>query len=115
MEYDSHVCGDSTHTAIFNTVKSKAFRLINNILKRAVTEDSVLSFPNYKLPFTLCTDESALGIGAVLMQTVEGSHPHVIAYASCTFTHAESRYSVIHMKALAVVWELQHFRDIIFG
>ena len=30
MEYGSHVCGDSTHTALLNRVESKAFRLINS-------------------------------------------------------------------------------------
>ena len=37
-----------------------------NILKWAVTEVPVLSFPDYKLPFTLCTDASSLGF--VLIQ-----------------------------------------------
>ncbi len=62
----------------------------------------------------MCTDASALGIGAVLMQT-EGKSPHAIAYASLVLTFAESKYSVTHLEALAVVWALQHFRDIIFG
>ncbi len=30
-------------------------------------------------------------------------------------TTAESKYSVTHLKALAVVWDLKNFRDIIFG
>ena len=29
--------------------------------------------------------------------------------------NAESRYSVTHLEALAVVWSLKHFRDLIFG
>ena len=32
MEYDYHVWGDSTHTALLNRVESKAFRLINSPL-----------------------------------------------------------------------------------
>ena len=83
--------------------------------KRAVIEAQVLSFHDYKLPFTLCTDASALDIGAALIQTVEGNHPHVIAYASRTLTHAKLRFSVTHMEALAVVWTHKHFHDIIFG
>ncbi len=61
------------------------------------------------------TDASALGIGAVLMQTEDCKRLHAIAYASRVLTSAESKYSVIHLEALAVVWALQHFRDIIFG
>ena len=58
----------------------------------------IFPFPDYKLPFTLCTDAFALGIGAVLMQIVEDKHPHVIAYASRTLTHGESRYYSTHVK-----------------
>ncbi len=41
--------------------------------------------------------------------------PHVIAYAIRVLIAAESKYSVTYLKALAVVWALKHFRDIIFG
>ncbi len=74
-----------------------------------------MAFLDYKLPFTICTDASALGVGAVLMQTEEGKRPHAIAYASRLLTYAESKYNVTHLKALPVVWAFQHFRDIIFG
>ncbi len=63
----------------------------------------------------MCTDASALCIGAVLRQTVKGKRPHAIAYASRVLTSAESKYSVTHLEALAVVWALHHLRDIIFG
>ncbi len=84
-------------------------------LKDALTHAPILAFPGYMLPFTMCTDASALGIGVVLMQTGESKRPHAIAYASRVLTSAESKYSVTHLEALAVVWALQHFRDIIFG
>ncbi len=80
-----------------------------------LTRAPILAFPNYSLPFTLCTDASALGIGAVLIQKEESKRPHVIAYASRVLTAAESKYNVTHLEALAVVWALNHFRDIIFG
>ncbi len=49
------------------------------------------------------------------MQTEESKRPHVIPYASRVLTAAESKYSVTPLEALAVVWALKHFRDIIFG
>ncbi len=83
-------------------------------LKDALTHTPILAFPDYKLPFTTCTDASALGIGAVLMQTEEGKRPHTIAHASRVVTSSESKCSVTHLETLAVAWALQHFRDIIF-
>ena len=84
-------------------------------LEDALTHAPILAFPDYSLPFTMCTDASALGISTVLTQVEEGKRSHAIAYASRVLTPAESKYSVTHMEALAVVWALKHFRDIIFG
>ncbi len=86
-----------------------------NTLKDVLTLAPILGFPDYSFPSTLCTNSSVLGIGAVLMQTEENKRPHVIAYASRVLTAAKSKYNVIHLEALAVVWDLKHFRDIISG
>ncbi len=59
---------------LWNTAQQHSF----TTLKNALTHAPILAFPDYKLPFIMCTDASALGIGAVLMQT-EGKHPHAIA------------------------------------
>ncbi len=83
--------------------------------KGSLTRAPILAFPDYKLPFTMCTDASALGIGSVLMQREEGKLPHAITYASRVLTSAESKCRVTHLEALAVVWAVQHFRDIIPG
>ncbi len=49
------------------------------------------------------------------MQQSEGRHQQVIAYASRVLSPAESKYSVTHREALAVVWALKHFREVIYG
>ncbi len=42
-------------------------------------------------------------------------HPRVIAYASHVLNSAGSKYSVTHLEALAMVWALKRFRDMIFS
>ncbi len=79
-------------------------------LKHALIHTPILAFSDYTLPFTLCTNASPLGVGAVLMQYSEGQRPH----ASRSLNSAESMYSVTYMEALAVVWALEHFKDMIY-
>ncbi len=78
-------------------------------MKHVLSNATILAFPDYILPFTLCTDASSLGIGAVLMKSSEAQRPHVIAYASRLLNSTESKYSVTHLEALAVIWVLKHF------
>ena len=47
------------------------------------------------------------------MQTDNRGKNYVIAYASRVLKPAESNYSVTHQEALAVIWALKHYKDII--
>ncbi len=96
---------------IWHDAQRQAFEF----LKHALSHTPVLAFPDYKKPFILCTDASSLDVGAVLMQASECQRPHGIAYASRVLNSAESKYSVTHLEALAVVWALKHFGDIVYG
>ena len=80
------------------------------VLKDALTQAPVLCYPCFKKGFTLQTDASAVGIGAVLEQ--DG---HVIAYASRSLTSPERQYSVIERECLAVVFAVKHFRHYLLG
>ena len=84
-------------------------------LKTALTQAPVLAFPDFSLPFELYTDSSSLGLGAVLTQRTHRGKNRVIAYASRVLNSAEANYSVTHQEALAVIWALTHFRDLILG
>lgn len=83
-------------------------------LKTALTTAPVLRFPDYNKQFILASDASYLGLGSVLMQEHNGKL-HPIAFASHTLTNAEKNYSVTNLEALAIVWSLKHFKDIIYG
>ncbi|ROT67416.1 hypothetical protein C7M84_014497 [Penaeus vannamei] len=70
-------------------------------LKSLLTRSPVLIFPDFQLPFTLATDASCTGLGAALMQRIDG-RLRPIAYASRKLNAAETRYSVTDLEALAV-------------
>ncbi|KAL7725379.1 hypothetical protein ACLKA6_008588 [Drosophila palustris] len=61
-------------------------------LKTRLTEAPVLACPNFNERFSLQTDASDYGLGAVLTQRIEGIE-RVIAYASRRLSPAEENYS----------------------
>ncbi len=75
----------------------------------------MLAYPAFDKPFYLYTDACGTGLGAALMQYDERNKLQPIAFASRTLHKAESDYSTTHLEALAVVWALRHFRDIIYS
>ena len=84
-------------------------------LRRKLTSAPVLAFPDYSRPFTLDTDASGTGLGAVLSQVDEDGKERVIAYASRTMSKAERRYCVTRKELLAVVFFIHHFRPYLIG
>ena len=84
-------------------------------LKQALTNAPVLAFPDFSKDFILCTDASNTGLGAVLMQKDSNGKSRAIAFASRLLNAAEKNYSVTNREALAVVWALRHFKDLILG
>ena len=88
-------------------------------LKKIITANPILSFPDWSLKFELCTDASHLGTGAILYQR-DPSQPRnkqlrVIGFYSYTFKKAEINYSVTEKEALAVIMAIKHFRSFIEG
>ncbi len=83
-------------------------------LKSRLVSSPILAFPDHSLPFTLDTDASHVGVGAVLSQ-VQNGQERVIAYASRTLAKAERRYCVTRKELLAVVTFIRHFRHHLLG
>ena len=81
-------------------------------LKTQLTSALVLAYPSFHRPFTVETDASIIGLGAVLQQTQEDSKLHPVAYASRSLTAAEQNYSITELEALAVVWPSPGFTPI---
>lgn len=79
-------------------------------------EPPVLAYPDYNQPYTLHTDASEKGLGAVLYQHQDGKL-RVIAYGSRTLTSAERNYHLHSGKLefLALKWAVcDKFRDYLF-
>ena len=82
-------------------------------LKAALISAPVLAYPTREGHFTLSTDASDVGIGAVLEQDQEEGGQvvkRVIAYASKTLSDTQRRYCMTNKELLAVVMAIELFR-----
>ena len=79
-------------------------------LKFKLVTPLVLAYPSFEKEFTLETDASTLGLGAVLCQR-QDSKLHPIAYASHALNRSEKNYSLTELETLPVVWAITHFRS----
>ena len=73
-------------------------------LKAACLQAPILSFPDFTKPFSLETDASGRGLGAVLSQKQADGRYHPIAYASRVMNETEQRYHLNKQEFLALRW-----------
>ncbi|MEO0900433.1 MAG: ribonuclease H family protein, partial [Bacteroidota bacterium] len=94
------------------TAKSAFFQLRN-----ALTQKPILQLPSPNLPFTLQTDASDTGLGAVLLQPSQADPRTLVPviYASRRLREAERNYSVIEKEALAIYWAVRKFELYLYG
>lgn len=83
-------------------------------LKTALVSAPVLRTSDYTQQFTIQTDASETGIGAVLTQGT-GSDEHVIAYMSGKLSTAQRKYSATERECLAVIEGINKFRSYVEG
>lgn len=79
-------------------------------LKEKLCTAPVLKFPDFEKQFTLTTDASNLGIGAILSQD---GHP--CCYISRTLNPPERNYSTTEKELLAIVWATKRLRQYLLG
>ena len=79
-------------------------------IKRIVTRDTLLAYPDFNETFKVHTDASDFQIGVVISQ--KGKH---IAFYSRKLTGSQKRYTVTEKELLSVVETLKEFRTISLG
>ena len=79
-------------------------------MKAALTTAPVLRFPDFEKQFTLTTDASNYGLGAVLSQ--EG---HPCLFISRTLNIAEQNYTTSEKELLDIVWAMRRLKQYLLG
>ena len=82
-----------------------------NRLEKVISEiktETLSSHPDLNKPFTLETDASNIGIGAVLYQDDK-----TIGFYSHKLKGAEQNYTVVEKECFAILMALTHFRNIL--
>ena len=79
-------------------------------LKKMVSEETLLTYPNWDIPFTIHTDASDYQLGAVISQ-----NDKPIAFFSRRLSKAQKNYTTTEKELLSIVECLKQFRGILFG
>lgn len=95
----------SKENAVFNWIPE--CKTAFSKFKKNLSSPHVLDYPDFSNNniFVLHTDASKIGLGAVL----SNSNGKVIAYASRNLKPAETRYPIIELELMAIVWATRHF------
>lgn len=83
-------------------------------LKSVLVSAPILCSPKFNQPFSIQTDASDVGIGAVLTQG-EGDEERVIAYMSKKLTAAQRKYTTTERECLAVLEAIGNFKSYVEG
>ena len=86
-----------------------------NELKSIISHRVCLKYPDFSRPFIITTDASYKGLGAVLSQKDAQGLQRPLAFASRTLSVSETRYPVVELECLGIVFTLKHFKHIILG
>ena len=78
-------------------------------LKNNLIEKTFLAHPDHLLPMEIHPDASSYGIGAVLIQRIEGLETNRLLKGS------ELNYTITEKECLAAIWVLKKFQYLVWG
>ncbi|GBO06936.1 Transposon Tf2-6 polyprotein [Araneus ventricosus] len=84
-------------------------------LKLYLTSEPCLALPDFSKPFAVCSDASKLALGEVLVQEDETGFLHPIAFASKKLSKAETKFAVVELETISIVFAVNHFKNYLFG
>ena len=79
-------------------------------MKKIVSRETLLAYPDFNEPFDIHTDASHTQLGAVISQKGQP-----IAFYSRKLNPAQTRYTTMERELLAIVETLKEFRNILLG
>jgi enoyl reductase-like protein len=81
-----------------------------DLMKRIVSRETLLAYPDFFKPFDVYTDASHSQLGAAICQ-----NDKLIAFYSRKLNPAQTQYTTTEHKLLAIVETLKEFRNIWLG
>ena len=78
--------------------------------RRIISQETILAFPNFELPFHIYTDSSNYQLGATIIQA-----DRPIAFYSRKMNSAQKRYPTGEQELLSIVETLKEFKNILLG
>lgn len=84
-------------------------------LKRCLTTEPILAFPDINLPYNLYTDASRTSIGSVLTQVQNGGRERVIQFVSQQLSPSQQKWSTSEQEMWAIVYSIKKLRPYLFG
>lgn len=92
------------------TLDKEAIESFEKIKNALISDDVILSHPNFESDFELTTDASDYAIGAVLSQNKKP-----ITFISRTLSRTEEAYATNEKEMLAIIWALTSLRNYLYG
>jgi len=90
----------------WTSVKQNAF----DAMKKIISRETLLTYPNFNLPFEIHTDASHSQLGVVISQ-----QGHPIAFYSRKLNPTQTCYTNTECKLLSIIETLKEFQNILLG